>query len=160
MLISPTLKKLKTPARCSDSTQISEVNTCVHKVNQLRLLGVVISDTLFWNLHTAATCQKFCSMQGAFCRSTSVININSRARLYDVFIEPKLNFCFPVWGNSTETDIACMERIVKRALRSVLNQSEAIFSQESVKVSNVLPHRSSLLLLTALAVHDCLVSFE
>ena len=90
----------------------------------------------------------------------SVTNINTCARLYDVFIKPKLNFCFPVWGNSSETDTTCIKRIVKRALRTVLNQSEAIFSQESVKVSNVLPHRSSLLLLNVLAVHDSLFSCE
>ena len=66
------LRKLKSPARCTDSTQISVANTCVHKVNQLRLLGVVVSDTLSWNSHTAATCKKVCSMLGALCCSTSV----------------------------------------------------------------------------------------
>ena len=127
------LRKLKSPARCIDSTKISAANTCAHKVNQLRLLGVVFSDTLSWKSHTAATCKKVCSMLGALHRSTSATNTSTRARLYDVFIKPKMNYCLPVWGNSTETDIACMKRIVKRALRTVLNQSEAIFSQESVK---------------------------
>ena len=53
-----------------------------------------------------------------------------------------------------------MERIVKRALRTVLNQSEASFSLELVKVSNVLPHRSSLFLLNVLAILDSLFSCE
>ena len=80
MLISPMLKKLKPLARCTDSTQISEANTCVHKVNQLRLLGIV-----FYDLELAHSCD----MQ------KSLFHAGSPLSLY--ISDKHKHSCSPIW---------------------------------------------------------------
>ena len=80
------------------------------KVSSLRLLRVMLTDTLAWNLHVDTLCKKVSSMLGVIKRAGNCANVNLWHRLFDAFVKPRMLYCLPVWGNSCEMSSNKLDR--------------------------------------------------
>ena len=83
----------------------------LHPANNIRDLGVYISDALSWTLHIATICDKARQMAAwvfsvFFTRRTEILII-----LYKSLVRCHLEYCSPLWNPSKIADIQNLESI-------------------------------------------------
>ncbi|CAB4014177.1 RNA-directed DNA polymerase from mobile element jockey [Paramuricea clavata] len=84
-------------------------------------LGVWISDTLNWNIHTDNIVAKAQKMLGLLYRTLKDIDDNSVKRLlYFTWVRPTLEYASPVWSPYKKRNINKIEKVQRRASRLIL----------------------------------------
>ena len=84
-------------------------------------LGVWISDTLNWNIHTDNIVAKAQKMLGLLYRTSKDIDDNSVKRLlYLTWVRPTLEYASPVWSPYKRRNINKIEKVQRRASRLIL----------------------------------------
>ena len=82
-------------------------------------LGVWIGKDLKWSKQCSSAAQKAMSVLGMIKRSFSFIDVESFKILYNTYVRPHLEYCVQIWNPYLKKDIACLEKIQKRATRLV-----------------------------------------
>ena len=93
-------------------------------VQQLTVLGVIISDDLSWDSQSRKVRAKISSCIAAICRFGRSLNFNTRLIAFNAFICHHLDYCLPVWGNSSLSIIKVMDKVLVRCARVIHGQCD------------------------------------
>ena len=99
-------------------------------VQQLIVLGGNISDDLSWNSQSHKVRAKISLCMAAVCHFGRSLNFNTRFVAFNAFIRPHLDYCLPVWGNSSLSITKYMDKVLLRCAR-------VIHSQRDIKLSSL-----------------------
>ena len=134
MLISPKLCSKQQP----ESIQPIMLNgQALALVEQMTVLGVVLTNDLSWCAHASYIQGKLSSRLGVLRRLSQSLNFRTRLQLFNAFVKPVFLYCLPVWGNCS---VACQRvfgRLLTRCARFVLNDYTATLSSRTFVVTAI-----------------------
>ena len=90
----------------------------IQRVSSTTFLGVAIDDKLSWNDHIGIVCNKV-SKNLAVLNKMKSFHKNILRMLYNALIAPHLNYCLPIWGNSSDRNNHILFKLQKRAVRII-----------------------------------------
>ena len=76
-------------------------------------------------------------MVGVLNRFGSSLNTNTRQRILQAFVIPKVTFCLPVWGHVENKQCAAMDHVLQRAARVVLHDKTASLNRQTYDVTGL-----------------------
>lgn len=89
------------------------------QVDEHKYLGVTLTSTLSWNSHITNICaaafRKLCLLRHKLKTAPSEVKYLA----YTSIIRPKLEYACVIWDPHTKTNIECLERIQRRAVRFI-----------------------------------------
>lgn len=86
-----------------------------------KILGVYVDNNLTWSHHVNAITKKISSYIWLLSRIKEFLSIENRVRFYKAYIQPHLDFCNVIWGNTSQSNLLKLYRLQKRACRIILN---------------------------------------
>ncbi|KAF4523529.1 hypothetical protein B566_EDAN013072, partial [Ephemera danica] len=98
-------------------------NKEIKRVQQHRLLGIIIDDKLSWKPHfnyLTNTCRKCINILKATCHRWWGANPNIAIILYKSLIRSRLEYGSPIYGNASKAQWQRLERIQNSAIRTIL----------------------------------------
>ena len=116
----------KVPKNC-----ILSLNELVklNSIQEVKLLGVTFDSQLTFKSHIGNICMKAGTKINALSRFCSVLDKQSRYEMFYRFILSYFKFCSVVWHNCSVSDMKKIENIQKRALRIIVNDSNATYRE-------------------------------
>jgi len=81
-----------------------------------RLLGVLVDNNLSWTDHIKHISKKVNSSLWLLSRIRHFLPERHRKLFYNSYIQPYLDYCNTVWGNSNDKNIAKLEHLQKKLL--------------------------------------------
>jgi hypothetical protein len=91
----------------------------IDRVNHTTFLGVIIEDTLTWNLHVNNICNKVSKSMGILYRARQVLYGQTLLTLYNALIKPHFMYCITVWGNTCKTYLHKLHLMQKKIIRII-----------------------------------------
>jgi hypothetical protein len=124
--------QLKTKNTVSTNTILACNNIVISEVSYLKFLGLIIDDTLSWNLHTDKAMKKL----------TSVCYMVRAAKPYmsSSSLIMMLTYGIVFWGTSTNTDKLC--KLQERVIRIMTGQGVRTSCRDLFKEMQILPLKS------------------
>ena len=86
-----------------------------------KILGIFVDDSLTWSHHVKHVCKKIFSYIWLLSKIMHFLPQAHRVQFYKSYIQPHIDFCNIVWGNSSESNKMKIFRLQKRACRIILN---------------------------------------
>ena len=128
--------------------EVKIANKIIKTETNVKLLGITIDSSLNFNSHISSLCSVFVSAQlNAIFRLNSFLSFKAKLALVQSFIFANFNYCPLVWHFSSSKSLLKIERIQKRALRSLLNDNESpyelLLSKSGKTLMNI--HRLKIL---------------
>ena len=142
MLITPHTRQ-KSSSTSSPATHLSIplCNDVISSVDELRLLGITITNNLKWSSHSSNVRKSVNKMINVLNRFGVSLNLNSRNRIFNSFIAPKLSFCVPVWCWIDNTEIKAFDHTLKHAARVITHNKRATLNNETFNLTGLLPFK-------------------
>lgn len=85
-----------------------------------KILGINIDENLQWNMHYQAVCKKLSSYLWLLSKIQQFLSSEHKLLYYKAYIQPHLNYCNTIWGNSSNYNITKITRLQKRAFKFIL----------------------------------------
>ena len=103
----------------SQTTNITiKVNNLeVHRVREIKFLGVIIDDTLRWKAHIDFIKLKICKLIGIIYTIRKKLNPNNIRQVYMSLAYPHLHYCAAIWGGACSTYLLGLFVTQKKLLR-------------------------------------------
>lgn len=86
-----------------------------------KILGVYIDNNLTWSYHINFLIKKISSYLWLLSKIKEYLTIKNRVKFYKSYIQPHLDFCNVIWGNTSQRNLLRLYRLQKRACRIILN---------------------------------------
>ena len=86
-----------------------------------KILGVFVDNNLSWSEHVKHISKKIASNVWLLSKTKMFLSQEHRIQFYKSYIQPHIDFCNIVWGNTTETNKMKIFRMQKRAVRVLLD---------------------------------------
>ena len=105
-----------------DEINIKIDHTQIKQTQCSKLLGVQIDDKITWQNHIYIyiyTSKKVTRGLGILCKIRIVLDKEILRNLYVSFIYPYLTYCVHVWGNSTKTYLAHLQKLKNKIVRVI-----------------------------------------
>ena len=116
----------KVPKNCILSlNELVQLNS----IQEVKLLGVTFDSQLTFKSHIGNICMKAGTKINALSRFCSVLDKQFRYEMFYSFILSYFKFCSVVWHNCSVSDMKKIENIQKRALRIIVNDSNATYRE-------------------------------
>ena len=120
----------------------ANINVCLgtHQltnVQQLALLGVIITSNLSWLSHSRLVRAKILYHLGAIRRFGCCLNTKTRLLAYNVLVRPHLSYCLPVWGNINAVAARKLDNVLTRCLRTITRSHTSTFSRDVFDSYNI-----------------------
>ena len=96
-----------------------QYKTELEVVTEERDLGVLVTSDLKPGRQCVAAAAKASAVLGLIKRNFKAISVTNFRTLYKTYIRPHLEYCVQAWSPSLERDIACLERVQRRATKMV-----------------------------------------
>ena len=100
-------------------------NKEIKTTNSIKLLGINIDDQLRFNEHISILCSKAAMQLNALSRLQKYMGKSEKEAIINSFILSNFNYCPLVWHFSSCESIRKIEKIQKRCLGIILNDSES-----------------------------------
>lgn len=107
-------------AQDSDSIYIGP-NQHIHKVEEMRYLGLWLDPSLKFDLHGKKVEAKTASASGILWKLKNRLNTKRKKLIYHTLFESHINYMLTIWGSANDTVIAPLQVNQNRALRNVFN---------------------------------------
>ena len=105
--------------RSSNFTLLYE-NSVIKETNCDKILGVSFQNDLKWDTHVKAVCKKVSSFLWLLSRIKDYLTRNYRIMFYNAYIQPHLDYCSIIWGNTSSKNICKIIKLQKRACKIIL----------------------------------------
>ncbi|PFX12227.1 putative RNA-directed DNA polymerase from transposon BS [Stylophora pistillata] len=127
-------------------------------VTHMKLLGVVIDNSLSFNVHIKEVCRKVNTKVSILRRIRKFIPSDVMIKLYKAFILPHFEYASPLFIGLSKGLSAKLESTNAFALRTLLNYSKSTAYEELLKTANIksLEHRriEQALILVYKSIHN------
>ena len=101
----------------TDQLQVCINGKFLENVSCQKILGVYTDKNLTWKDHINNLCKDISKLVGLLWRNKHLLPFSSRLLFYNSYILPKLDYCLPIWGKSSQTHLDKLWRLQKRAIR-------------------------------------------
>ncbi len=120
-----------------------------------KVLGVNLDQNFNWEKQISSTCQSINYRLYILRRISPYLTTNARIAFCTGYIMPSMDYCSTIWGGTSNTNIAKVERLQKRAARLIFDDYVSPSRQLFVKlkwlpVANRIEHNKAVL------VYKCL----
>ncbi len=89
----------------------------IKQVNEAKLLGIIIDESLTWDKHIYKMCNKISKRLGLLKRLKNFIPNNTLLMLFNSLVLPHFDYTNVVWGTACGTQIKYVYKLQKRASR-------------------------------------------
>ncbi|MCU7800728.1 MAG: hypothetical protein KZQ70_11410 [gamma proteobacterium symbiont of Lucinoma myriamae] len=97
------------------------VNDSLLTVCKEKVLGVFVDHNLSWSEHVKYLSKKINSNIWLLSKIKHFLSLSHRVQFYKSYIQPHIDFCNTVWGNTSEANKSKIFRLQKRACRVILD---------------------------------------
>ena len=146
IIISPSARK----RAIALSLLVRNSSASIAASTELCILRVIISDDLKWSKQATYVRKSISNMVNVLNRFGTSLNNETRKRIFNSFVSPKMHFCAPVWCWVGPSDLKSMNHTIQRAARVILHNSWAELNHNIFTTTGLLPfelfnHHKSLL---------------
>ncbi|MCG8113419.1 MAG: reverse transcriptase domain-containing protein [Candidatus Thiodiazotropha taylori] len=136
MLITTSQKRSKLD---NDTLQLKYKDVTLHMVSYDKILGVYVDNNLTWSYHINFVTKKVSSYLWLLSRIKEYLTIENRVKFYKSYIQPHLDFCNIIWGNTSQGNLLKIYRLQKRACRIILNYEieDMVSSLNTIKILTI-----------------------
>ena len=89
------------------------------KMLAVKILGVYIDNNLTWKDHVDNLCNEMSKLIGLLWRSQHLLPFSSRLLFYNSYILSKRDYCLPVWGKTSHSNLDKIWWLQKRSIRKI-----------------------------------------
>jgi len=108
--------------KCRDELVININNLSIENVKEFKYLGLLLNPSLSFDKHYDKVCKNMCSRIHLLRRYKKYFNEKWRVIFATSLVLSLLEYCLPVWGNLSETQLERIDSIIVRlAKQAVLN---------------------------------------
>lgn len=108
-------------------------------VNSIKILGVLFQKNMSWDDHFDHVQSHVAKSVGAIAKFRHILPVSIKLMLYNTLFLSHINYCFLVWGNSTQRNNHRILMLQKRALRSIANVEYHAHTKDLFHRFNVVP---------------------
>ena len=125
--------------------------TTIENCKQVKLLGILLDNTLSFKNHVTMLCDKVSSKLHAMARLSNFMNENQLKTVMRAFITSQFGYCPLIWMHHSRTLNNGINRLHERALRIVYKEPNLPFKDLLIKDNTVsIHHRNLQVLVTEL----------
>ena len=123
----------------NDNLDLNFNNEPLTMITNEKILGVYVDNNLTWSEHIKRLTKKIASRIWLLSKIKKFLNQTHRVLFYKSYIQPHIDFCNIVWGNSSETNKLKILRLQKRACRVILdyNVDDINEAMKTLKIMSV-----------------------
>ena len=136
MLITPCRTQSANPAA---KIILGHSHSRIKYVSELRILGVTLTADFKWSVHAANTGRSITKMVGIFNRFSCSFNTDSRCRIFNAFIKPKMIYCLLVWYNMNKNAENAADHILCRAAHVILHSKHTALDRNTFRINGIMP---------------------
>ena len=129
MLVS-TKAKRKAVNKSNQKLQVNINGTELEVVSKIKLLGVLLDNSLDWKEQVQAVSLNVSRGLGILKHAKNFLPFSALTSLYTSIVEPHFRYCCSVWGCAGTTEIIRLRKLRNRAARIVTNSSFDIPSNQ------------------------------
>ena len=101
--------------------KLNYVDESLQMVSSDKILGVFVDNNLMWSDHVKHLTKKISSNIWLLSKLKHFLSQAHRVQFYKSYIQPHIDFCNIVWGNTCESNKLKIFRLQKRACRIILD---------------------------------------
>ncbi|KAG5674290.1 hypothetical protein PVAND_004268 [Polypedilum vanderplanki] len=133
-------------------------NTSLVRVEYAKYLGLVIDQSLKWDVHVNSLETKLASAAGALWKLKNRLPLHIKKTIYQSLVESNLYYMSTIWGTASDAVLKPIQILQNRALRNVYNldRLENRVKMYTHLVSDCLPIRAISYLSTATIIYNIL----
>ena len=123
----------------NDNLDLNFNNEPLTMITNEKILGVYVDNNLTWSEHIKRLTRKIASSIWLLSKIKKFLNQTHRVQFYKSYIQPHIDFCNIVWGNSSKTNKLKILRLQKRACRVILdyNVNDITEAMKTLKIMSV-----------------------
>ena len=118
MLVTTNQKRLRLQ---NTNLNLQYMDETLKMISSDKILGVRVDNNLSWSDHVKHVCKKISSYIWLLSKIKNFLSQAHRVQFYKSYIQPHIDFCNIVWGNSCESSKMKIFRLQKRACRVILD---------------------------------------
>lgn len=102
-------------------------------------LGVYFNTNMTWDAHFDSVTTSLAKCVGILAKFRCFFPIPVKCILYNTLFMSDINYCFLVWGSTTQTNIQKINVIQKKAVRDIANADYLAHTEPLYKRFNIIP---------------------
>ena len=104
-----------------------------------KILGVFVDNNLSWSEHVKHISKKIASNVWLLSKIKMYLSQEHRIQFYKSYIQPHIDYCNIIWGNTSETNKIKIFRMQKRAVRVILdyNVENTTEAMKSLRIQSI-----------------------
>ena len=118
ILICSQQKRAYLPSNSLNVTVCGETLECV---TSQKVLGLIIDQNLTWKPHNDNLCSEIFKLIGLLWRNKSLLPFACKQLFYNSYIQPKIDYFLPLWGNASKAPLDKLWRLQKKAVFIIHN---------------------------------------
>ena len=122
-ILVSTKAKRKTLNKSNQNLQVNINGMELEVVSKIKLLGVLLDNSLDWKEQVQAVSLKVSRGLGILKHAKKFLPFSALTSLYTSIVEPHFRYCYSVWGCAGTTEINRLQKLQNRAARIVTNSS-------------------------------------
>ena len=119
----------------SDSLSLKYDNISLDITTGDKVLGVYINQNLKWDTHISYIRKKISTNLWLLSRIKSNIPLDYRIVYYKAYIQPHLDYCNIIWGNTKQSNLNRLLLLQKRACRIILGHEYTTFEDAMLRIN-------------------------
>ena len=104
----------------NNSLSINVNGTSIEQVTDVRYLGIYPDSRFSWNNHVSNVCKTIAPKVGLLKRLKHILPSDSLNYVYQAIVQSHIDYCLPVWGFTSESNINKVQRLQNRAARIIV----------------------------------------
>lgn len=104
-----------------DTLNLKYKNDKLKAIESDKILGVFVDNNLLWSQHVKHLTKKMASNLWLLSKIKGFLSIQHRIQFYKSYVQPHIDYCNIVWGNTSLTNKCKIFRLQKRACRIILD---------------------------------------
>jgi hypothetical protein len=111
----------------------------LERVNNIKDLGVTVTDDLNWSTHIETILGKANKVSGLIKRTVGFnASCEAKKRLYMSMVRSNVEYCSQIWSGTSRSNVIKIERIQRSATRFILNYPNSDY-KERLQTLNIMP---------------------
>ena len=136
MLITTSQKRLHLH---NDTLLLTYNNDALNSVENEKVIGVRIDNNLNWSIHIYFIAKKISSNLWLLSKLKDYLSTEHRVQCYETYIQPHIDYCPTIWGETSQYNLNRIYRLQKRAVKIIVNYQydNVANSMDELKILNI-----------------------
>jgi hypothetical protein len=87
--------------------------------NDVKYLGVYVSNDLSWDKHISNVCRKLGHGLQILRRLQGIVPVNDMVTIYKTIIQPHIDYCITIWGYAPKCQLKRVQRLQNKIFRLI-----------------------------------------